>query len=102
LEEKGNRSFSSWTKTQNTNADRKKIKYMDLIANQYGLEVEEIFLLMIAPIRINMIFVILDILSNLLKVSDMNQKKKKYLAGYYFLKIRHRSLPSPHLTQYQK
>jgi hypothetical protein len=102
LQEKGSHSFSRWTRTQNTTADRKKIKYMDLIVNQYGLEVEVIFLLIIAPIKINIVFVILDILSNLPKDSDMNQKKKKYLAGYYYLKIRHLSLPSPQLTQYQK
>jgi hypothetical protein len=67
LQEMGSLLFSSWTITPNTNASGKKLKYKDTLIFQYYLEVVVkglIFLLLISQIKIRLIIVILDKVTN--------------------------------------
>jgi hypothetical protein len=75
--EKENHSFSSWTITQNTTASRNNLKYMDLVAIQYYLVLDMILLFLIPPIKIKIIIVNLDSLTNLPKDSITIQMKPR-------------------------
>jgi hypothetical protein len=75
--EKGSLLFSSWIITQNTGASRRNMKYMDKKVIQYHLVVELILLFLIPRIKIKVVFVILESLTNFPKDSLTAQKKRK-------------------------
>jgi hypothetical protein len=74
LEEKGNRSFSSWTTIQNITATIINLKYVEIVVGQYYL-VMMILKLMIPPIKIKIVGVILDTLTNIPMNLHSNQMK---------------------------